>query len=149
MEIERCLVDTNILLRTTRRADPQHSFLTSVISRLIGGGTVLYFAHQNVAELWNVMTRPADRNGFGLTPEKAESEVASIERGMTLLPDSDATYREWRRLVVRYRISGVHVHDARLVATMRVHGVAHLLTLNASDFVRFKEVITVVAPVDV
>jgi hypothetical protein len=32
---------------------------------------------------------------------------------------------------------GVQVHDARLVALMEVHGVTHLLTLNAADFARY------------
>lgn len=33
---------------------------------------------------------------------------------------------EWRRLVVNYGVSGVQVHDARLVATMLVHDVTHI-----------------------
>ena len=36
-----------------------------------------------------------------------------------------------------YGVSGVQVHDARLVATMIVHGVTHILTFNTSDFVRY------------
>jgi hypothetical protein len=31
----------------------------------------------------------------------------------------------------------VQVHDASLVALMRVHNVDHLLTLNPTDFARF------------
>jgi predicted nucleic acid-binding protein len=30
------------------------------------------------------------------------------------------------------------VHDARLVAVMRTHGVTHILTFNVSDFVRYQ-----------
>ncbi len=56
---------------------------------------------------------------------------------MRLLPDSESTYREWRRLIVEYSVSGVQVHDARLVAAMHVHGVSHLLTLNTGDFSRY------------
>jgi predicted nucleic acid-binding protein len=51
-------------------------------------------------------------------------------------------------LVSRYRVSGVRVHDARLVATMHVHRVEHLLTFNTSDFIRYQELVTVVAPAD-
>ncbi len=32
--------------------------------------------------------------------------------------------------MMAHAITGVSVHDARLVATMKTHGVAHLLTLN-------------------
>jgi hypothetical protein len=67
--------------------------------------------------------------------------VRVIEAGMVLLPDSEAVYREWRRIVVQHAVSGVQVHDARLVAAMRVHGVKHLLTLNVGDFGRYKGIV--------
>lgn len=40
-------------------------------------------------------------------------------------------------LVLRHGIMGAKVHDARLVATMNVHGVRRLLAFNARDFVRY------------
>ena len=138
MAIVSCLVDTNILLRATRRSDPQHEVVDTSLARLASQGTTLYYTHQNIAELWNAMARPVDRNGLGLTVAEADREVRSIETGMRLLPDSEAVYREWRRLVVLYSVSGVQVHDARLAAAMNVHGVSHVLTLNVADFSRFE-----------
>ena len=41
------------------------------------------------------------------------------------------------RIVVKYSVSGVQVHDARLAAATYVHGVNHILTLNVADFSRF------------
>jgi len=137
MAIPSCLVDTNILLRVARRSDSQHKLVDTALTRLGGQGTTFHFTHQNIAEFWNVMTRPVVRNGFGLTVTEAEREVRVIEAGMTFLPDSEAVYREWRRIVVQYGILGVQVHDARLAASMYVHGVNHILTLNVTDFSRF------------
>jgi predicted nucleic acid-binding protein len=137
MAIASCLVDTNILLRMTRRSDPQHQLVDTALARLAGQGTIFHYTHQNIAELWNAMTRPLARNGFGLTVGEAERQVRAIEAGMSLLPDSEAVYREWRRIVVQFSVSGVQVHDARLAATMRVHRVGHILTLNVTDFGRF------------
>lgn len=137
MAIAACLVDTNILLRMTRRADSQHQLIDTALAKLAGEGTVLHYTHQNIAELWNAMTRPLARNGFGLTVLEADREVRAIEAGMILLPDNDAVYREWRRIVVQYGVSGVQVHDARLAAAMYAHGVTHILTLNVTDFNRF------------
>lgn len=137
MAIASCLVDTNILLRLTRRSDSQHKIVATALARLLGQGATLYYTHQNIAELWNAMTRPVDRNGLGLTVLEAEREVRAIEEGMILLPDSEAVYREWRRIVVQHSVSGVQVHDARLAAAMVVHGVGHILTLNEGDFSRF------------
>ena len=39
----------------------------------------LLYTHQNIAELWNAMTRPVDRNGLGLIVSEAEREVEAIE----------------------------------------------------------------------
>ena len=50
-------------------------------------------------------------------------------------------------LVIDYRVSGVQVHDARLVAAMLAHGVTHILTFNTADFARYApEGIVAVAP---
>jgi predicted nucleic acid-binding protein len=145
MAIASCLVDTNILLRLARRSDPQHSLIYAAVSKLASEGTGLYYTHQNIAELWNVMTRPVTRNGFGLTTADVEREVRVIESGMSLLPDSDGVYREWRKIVVQFAVSGVQVHDARLVAAMLVHGVSHIFTLNVADFSRYGEITVVTA----
>ena len=137
MAIASCLVDTNILLRMTRRSDPQHQLVDTALARLAFKGTILHYTHQNIAELWNAMTRPEERNGLGLTVAEAERQVRAIEAGMSFLPDGEAVYREWRRIVVQYGVLGVQVHDARLAAAMYVHSVSHILTLNVTDFERF------------
>jgi predicted nucleic acid-binding protein len=131
------LIDSNILLRIARRDDPDHATVNAALARLAEGGAVLYYTHQNIAEFWNVATRPVDKNGFGLTAAEADRETRVIEKGMVLLPDSAAVYREWRRLVLAHSVCGVQVHDARLAAAMGVHGVTHLLTLNPDDFKRY------------
>jgi predicted nucleic acid-binding protein len=64
---------------------------------------------------------------------------------MELLPDSAASYREWRRIVVQHGVSGVQVHDARLAAAMYTHGISYILTFNGSDFSRFRG-ITMIHP---
>jgi|SRR5690348_7208284 len=137
MTIVSCLVDTNILLRITRRSDPQHKAVDVALAYLAEQGTALYYTHQNIAEFWNAMTRPIARNGLGLSIGETEHEVRAIEAGMNLLADNEAVYREWRRIVLSNSVSGVQVHDARLAAAMYVHGVSHILTLNIADFSRF------------
>jgi predicted nucleic acid-binding protein len=143
MEIASCLVDTNILLRMTRRSDPQHQLVDTALAQLAGQGTILHYTHQNIAELWNAMTRPLARNGFGLTVVEADREVRVIEAGMSFLPDNASVYREWRRIVLELGVLGVQVHDARLAAAMYVHRVSHILTLNVTDFSRFSGITAV------
>src|SRR5579875_3246440 len=132
MAIASCLVDTNILLRITRRVDPQLNLVDTALARLASQNTTLYFTHQNIAELWNAMTRPVDRNGLGMSIPDTERIVRAVEEGMVFLPDNQAVYREWRNLVLNHAVSGVQVSDARLAAAIRVHAVSHILTLNGS-----------------
>ena len=56
-----------------------------------------------------------------------------------------ATYLEWRRLIVAHTISGVAVHDARIIASMKVYNVRQLVTFNVDDFRRYRD-ISVITP---
>lgn len=128
------LIDTNILLRLSKRTDPLHELIKGAVERLVHMGSELCCTPQNVSEFWNVCTRPSNRNGFGLSVVETDARVRTIEQTMTLLPDNEQIYPEWRRLVVRNGVSGVQVHDARLAAAMHVHGVQNILTLNPAGF---------------
>ncbi len=148
MALDAHLLDTNILLRLSKYDDSEQGRIKIAIERLIEKGSDLCYTPQNVVEFWNVFTRPRERNGFGLTTAEADREAALIERQFTLLPDDERIYPEWRRLVVEYSISGTKVHDARLVAAMKVHAITRLLTLNTGDFARYPG-ITAVHPREV
>ena len=144
------LVDTNVLLRFGDRTHPLHPRVRAAVRTLRAEGHRLRATPQNCVEFWNVATRPAVRNGFGLTPGDADKQLQILERIFPLLSDSPAVYPEWRRLVVTFQVSGVQVHDARLVAAMQAHGVTHILTSNTTDFVRYRpEGIVAVDPASV
>jgi predicted nucleic acid-binding protein len=143
------LVDTGILLRLLDRADPQHADIRSAIRALKSRGDTFTTAPQNVAEFWNVCTRPASaRGGYGLPVGETDRRVRLIERVIGVLPDTADAYRLWRQLVTNHAVQGVQVHDARLVAWMQAHGLTHVLTLNAADFARYAG-ITPLTPADV
>lgn len=132
------LVDSGVLLRLTERADPQHFVIRQAIRTLTGRGDELVTAFQNVAELWNVCTRPAtSRGGLGLDIGETNRRVRVLERILTILADHPNAYRLWRQLVVTHAVHGRQVHDGRLVALMNAHGIMHILTLNGSDFTRY------------
>ena len=141
------LFDRNILLRLTRRGDPSHTLIQRTIRRLLQQTDRLYYCPQNIVELWNVLTRPVDRNGFGLSIGETGEEVRLIEREFTFLPDNGQIHAIWRRLVNDHGVRGRQVHDARIVAVMQAHGLAHLLTLNRTDFLRYTG-ITVLDPAE-
>jgi predicted nucleic acid-binding protein len=128
------LLDTNVLLRLVVRTDPQNALVRAALRTLRQRGEQLCYTSQNLVEFWRTCTRPVTQNGYGLTIAETDHLARVIERLFTLLPESPAIHVEWRQLVVTHSVSGRQVHDARLVAAMRVHGVSHLLTLNVSDF---------------
>ena len=131
------LTDTNVLLGFSYRADPRYRIVRPTVRELLANGHQLQTASQNFAEFWNVSTRPANRNGFGQMPLEADRILQHLERLFPLLPDSSDVYPEWRRLVVEYDVSGVQVHDARLVALMVACDVTHILTFDTADFARY------------
>lgn len=142
------LVDTNVLLRRARPSDPQCLTARNAIDAIVREGAQLYITSQNVIEYWNVLTRPIDKNGFGMSPSQADAEITQLENFFPMLPETPAIYGHWRQLVVSLGVSGVQVHDARLVAVMLTHGISNLLTFDTGDFKRFTA-ITAVHPRDV
>ena len=136
----RVLVDTNILLRSVQPNHPLCSQASHAVSKLIRQKDAVFFCSQNIAEFWNVATRPVERNGLGLSPEEVLQEVGSIEKSLTLLPDVPAIYSAWKQIVAVHKVQGVKVYDARLVALMSVYAVESVLTFNSTDFERFADV---------
>lgn len=136
----RVLVDTNILLRSVQPNHPSYSRATLAVSRLMRRNDALFFCSQNIAEFWNVATRPAERNGIGLSVEEVVGEIRNIENLIILLPDIPAVYATWKLIVEEQRVQGVKVYDARLVAFTKVYSIEGILTFNAADFSRYTNI---------
>ena len=133
----RVLVDTNILLRSAQPSHPLCPQATHAVSKLLRQKDAVFFCSQNIAEFWNVASRPAEMNGLGFSQEEVLEEVNSIENLLTLLPDIPAIYPVWKRMVQDHRVQGVKVYDARLVAVMSVYAIDSILTFNLADFKRY------------
>jgi predicted nucleic acid-binding protein len=130
------LVDTNVLVRLVVPADLRYSSARCAVEILEEEG--LCAASQNFIEFWNVTTRPVENNGLGLTTTAADQVLKDLEQAIPRLPEPVEIYDRWRKLVVRFGVSGVKVHDARLVALMLANDVSQLLTFNTSDFRRYE-----------
>lgn len=136
------LADTGILLRQADPAGPLHTTVDRAIQAIRGRGDSLVIAAQNAAEFWSDCTRPAtSRGGWGLSVAEADNRLRAVEAGFQRLPDLATAYFIWRQLIVAHAVRGRQVHDARLVALMMAHGIAHILTLNAGDFARFPGIV--------
>lgn len=135
------LVDSNILLRSVQTHHPHYVLVENAFTVLRASNETLHVAVQNLIEFWAVATRPAGSlNGLGMTTEAAMQALAVIKALFPLLPEPAGVFDEWERLVSAYRVSGKNTHDARLVAVMKLHGIGKILTFNAGDFNRYKEI---------
>lgn len=139
----RFLVDTNVILRWIHEESPGHPAAVASVRQLRANGHTLFIAPQNLVEYWCVATRPLPVNGLGLPPSQVAEDVRVLQTFFPMLPDRPSIFREWERLVSMTQVSGRQVHDARLAATMRVHGLSHLLTFNPGDFARYAGIMPV------
>lgn len=139
--------DTNILLRLVVHTDPQYSLVRAAVDSLIREKTPLYAAFQNIAELWNVLTRPKENGGQNWLPIQASMAIVEVEKTFQILTESQASYALWRQVVVEQGVAGVQVHDARLACVLITSDVTQLLTPNGRDLKRFG--VTPVTPADI
>ena len=130
------LVDTSILGRLANTADHFHGVAVQAVLKLHRRGEALYITAQNLIEFRSMATLSVAVNGLGLAALEAEAKAAVFEATFSLLAETPDIYPAWKALVGALGVIGKQVHDARLVAVCHVHAVTHLLTFNASHFVR-------------
>jgi len=142
-------VDTNVLVGVIQTFDLEvRTTGRRAVKSLYRQREQLVCFPQNLVEFWNASTRPANANGLGFTPEQAARSVDRFQTLLRLLPETPEIFVTWRMLVLQHRVSGIQVHDARIVAAMAVHQVNKILSFDLDDFKRYTG-ITVVHPREV
>lgn len=87
------LVDTGVLLRAFDSSSSHQRPILRALRSLWDRGDELLTSHQNIAEFWNVATRPSNaRGGFGLKASEVEKQVAVIERLGSILAFDNSCY---------------------------------------------------------
>lgn len=102
---------------------------------------------RNFYELWVVVTRPTNVNGFGLDANAAALMIEDALTKFQLMRDERGVFDNWFNLIQLHQILGKGAHDARLVAAMQRHSIPNILTFNKADFSRFP--ISVFTPADI
>lgn len=142
------LIDTSVLARLANRADSRYHVGDRAVVELHRRGEILHITPQVLIEFRSVATRPATLNGLGRSATEVEVLSAGFEAAFSLLPETPELFAVWKSLVQEKGVIGKQVHDARLAAVCRVHGVSHLLTFNVGHFARFAG-ITAVDPSEI
>ncbi len=138
------LLDTNIILRSKQEGSPHYKEVTEKLVELILSGVELVVCPQIIYEFYVVATRPADKNGLGLLPEKAMKEIENILETYSMPEENEQVFLNWQQLIYNYKVIGKTAHDTRIVAFMMSCDIHKLYTINKKDFKRFEPEIELV-----
>ena len=142
--VDRVLLDTNVLLAATDKGRAEYERAREVLNVWPARGTTLYTSGQILREYLSVATRPLERNGLGLGEADAVANVRAFGVRLRLLAENEKVIRRLLELLDSVNCAGKQVHDANLVATMLVHGIDTLVTMNVRDFTRFAPLVHVI-----
>lgn len=141
---DRAVLDTNVLLAASDEARAEHEEAVAAINEWPASGMVLYTSGQILREYLAVATRALDHNGLGLARPDAVANVRALRTRLHLLVENVKVSDRLLQLLDGIECAGKQIHDANVVATMLVHGIETVTTLNVADFARFDNHVRVV-----
>lgn len=144
MAADPVFIDTNVLVAASVRAHPSHGVASAYLARLEADGAPACISGQVCREFLVVLTRqPVEGRAF--STDEALAALGAWLSACVVFEENEAVLTELLDLVRRHGVKGKQVHDANIVATMRVNGLKRIATLNVADFARFEDEIAVEA----
>ena len=131
------LIDTNVLVYAHREDSPWHDGAYARVAQLAEGRDAWAIPWPCLHEFLAIVTHPriyAPPTPLAAAIDQVDAWLESPR--VTLLCESDGYWTELQSLLVEGRISGPLVHDARVAALCRLHGITELWTADR-DFGRF------------
>jgi len=130
-------VDTNVLVYAHREDSAWHDAAYARVSTLAEGRASWAIPWPCIHEFLAVVTHPR----IYAPPTPLSSAIDQVEAwfespGLILLAETEEYWPELRSALEQGRVSGPIVHDARVAAICRDHGVRELWTTDR-DFSRF------------
>jgi toxin-antitoxin system PIN domain toxin len=130
-------VDTNILVYSHREDSPWHERAHSQIVLLAEGRAPWAIPWPCIHEFLAIVTHPRIYSPPTPVSEAVDQASAWLESpSLFLLTESDGYWRQLREIIESGHVSGAMVHDARIAALCKLHGVRELWTADR-DFSRF------------
>lgn len=136
-------VDTNVFVKAKMSGAPDHDLALSLIERHLDSDETLKINRQIIREFLAVVTRPQDWSP-ALSADEAIGHVRDILETCEVLDEDERITESLLDICRRYPVGGRQIHDANIVATMRVYGERRLLTFNQADFRRYGDLIELV-----
>jgi uncharacterized protein len=130
-------VDTNVLVYAHREDSPWHSQAYERMRELAEARAVWALPWPCLHEFLAIVTHPriyAPPTPLPLALDQVEAWLESP--GLVVLAESENYWPELRQMLTAGLVAGPQVHDARVAALCRLHGVRELWTVDR-DFSRF------------
>jgi uncharacterized protein len=134
-------VDTNVLVYAHREDSAWHGAASASLATLAEGRAAWAIPWPCLHEFLAVVTHP--RIYAPPTPVAAALEQVDAwleSPSLVLLSESEGYWATLRPTLAAARIAGPQVHDARVAALCRLHGVRELWTADR-DFTRFPDLV--------
>jgi toxin-antitoxin system PIN domain toxin len=132
-------VDTNILVYAHREDAPFHQIAVQRVTALAEGRTAWAIPWPCIHEFLAIITHPRFYDPPTPLPLALDQVDAWLESpALMLLAESEQNWSELRSLVETGRITGARIHDARIAALCRQHGIRELWSADR-DFSRFSD----------
>jgi hypothetical protein len=132
-------IDTNILVYAHRREVKEHYQALAVVKRWAEGNERWAIPWPCLYEFYSICTNPRIWKDRASTPEQARRQIEAwlASPSIVLLSEPEGFARVLEPLL-RARVRGGVVHDARIAALCLAHGIERLLTRDR-DFSLFPE----------
>jgi toxin-antitoxin system PIN domain toxin len=133
-------VDTNILVYAHREDSGWHDLASDRLASLAEGRAPWALPWPCLHEFLAIVTHPRIYSPPTPTAAALDQVEAWLESpSVQLLAESGDYWPDLRAMLTEGRASGPHVHDARVAALCRLHGVRELWTADR-DFGRFPSI---------
>jgi toxin-antitoxin system PIN domain toxin len=130
-------VDTNLLVYAHREESPWHEAAYVCVTELAEGRAPWAIPWPCIHEFLSIVTHPR----IFAPPTPVAKAIAQVDAWMesptlVLLGEAEGYWKQLKILLAAGKVSGPHVHDARVAAVCKQHGVRELWTADR-DFGRF------------
>lgn len=132
-------VDSNVLVYAHREDSAWHEAACSVVARLAEGRAPWAIPWPCLHEFLAIVTHPriyAPPTPLDIALDQADAWLEAP--GLVFLTETEQYWQDLRALLLAGRITGPQIHDARIAALCRAHGIRELWSADR-DFSRFPD----------
>ena len=128
MLMNRILVDTNVLIYAI---DEDSKYNSRTKKLLTNPKYNFYTTSKNLAEFIVVLTKAI---AVPLTVKESVDLLESLTENFIILYTSKNTYRQFRKLLIKYKPRGLKIHDFEIAGIALENGINKIATINVKDF---------------